>query len=97
MIFNGNELSYGSNTVENDMLQKLIIYNNVLFLLNDFVGKTAALINQYYEYGTSKGQMNDTDMHNLCYDMISKKIIYIHSLYQNRFIYTYTYIEQITV
>ena len=77
MIFNGNELSYGSNTVENDMLQKLIIYNNVLFLLNDFVGKTAALINQYYEYRTSQEQINDSDMHYLCYDVIFKKYVYI--------------------
>ena len=57
MIFNGNELSYGSDTVESIMLLKLIIYNNVLFLLDDLVGKIAALINQYYEYGTSKGQI----------------------------------------
>ena len=77
MIFNGNELSCGSNTVENDMLQKLIIYNNVLFLLNDFVGKTAALINQYYEYRTSQEQINDSDMYYLCYDVIFKKYVYI--------------------
>ena len=59
------------------MLQKLIIYNNVIFLLNDLVGKTAALINQYYEYGKSKGQINDSDMYNLCYDVTIKKVVYI--------------------
>ena len=59
------------------MLQKFIFYNNGLFLLNDLVGKTAALINQYYEYGKSKGQINDSDMYNLCYDVIFKKHVYI--------------------
>ena len=34
----------------------------------------AAFINQYYEYGTSKGQNNDSDMHNLCCAKILKKV-----------------------
>ena len=40
--------------------------------MNDFVGKMATLINQYYKYGTSKGQNNDSDMYNLCYLTNSK-------------------------
>ena len=56
------------------MLQKLNIYNNGLFLLNDLVRKMAAFINKYYEYGTSKGQNDDSDMYNLCYTKILKKV-----------------------
>ena len=37
----------------------------------------AAFINQYYEYGTSTGQNNDSDMYNLCYTKIFKKTTYI--------------------
>ena len=37
----------------------------------------AAFINKYDEYGTSKGQNNDSNMYNLCYDMIIKNITYI--------------------
>ena len=59
------------------MIYKLNIYNNVLCLLNDLVQKMAAFINQYYEYGTSKGQNNDSDKHNLCYAKILQKTTYI--------------------
>ena len=45
--------------------------------MNDLVGKMAALINQYYEYGKSKGQNNDSDMYNLWYAVIIKKYVYI--------------------
>ena len=34
----------------------------------------AAFINQYYEYGKSKGQNNDSDMYNQCYAKILKKV-----------------------
>ena len=59
------------------MLQKFIIYNKVVLLLNNLVGKMAALINQYYEYCTLKGQNNDSDMYNLCYGVMFKKVTYI--------------------
>ena len=49
----------------------------LFFLLNDFVGKMAALINQYYEYCTLKGQNNDSDMYNLCNGVMFKKVTYI--------------------
>ena len=45
----------------------------------------AAFINQYYEYGTSKGQNNDSDIYNLCYAKILKKG-YIYSIKCKTFI-----------
>ena len=55
----------------------MVIYNNVIFLLNELFWKIAALINQYYEFSTSNGQVHESDMYNLCYDVIFIKITYI--------------------
>ena len=62
--------------------------------MNDLVGKTAALINQYYEYGTPKGLINDSDMYYLCYDVIFKSMYIFHEMLYSYLFYIYVGVKK---